>query len=264
MEPTITPTPTPAAPQTPAMVPAKQNTWAVPAAIVIAAIIMGGSYYLTGGKALPQGAATVPAATDQTATKIRPVDKTDHIRGNPNAPILLVEYSDYDCPFCKNFDDTMLQVMKDYGTNGKVAWVYRQLPLVQLHPNAPKISEASECVASIGGNDAFWKFTDRVYAEKTNQTFTNIARISEYAVGAGVDKVKFEDCYNNAKMKDKVAASVSEALAAGARGTPHTFVIVGDQKTTIDGAQPYPVVKQLLDSILAQLDGTAAPKPAAK
>ena len=82
-----------------------------------------------------------------------------------------------------------------------------------------------------------------------------------YIMGYRADKT---DPHNNDKMKDKVAASVSGALAAGARGTPHTFVIVGDQKTTIDGAQPYPVVKQLLDTILAQLDGTPVPKAAAK
>lgn len=233
----------------------------VPIAIVIAAALIAGAIYINGNnpkQAAVQKDATQAAAVDEKTT-FRAVDSTDHIRGNPNAPIVLVEYSDFDCPFCKQFDDTLQQIMKDYGTSGKVAWVYRQLPLQQLHPNAPKIAIASECVAQLGGNDAFWKFSDRIFKEKTDRTFTDMSRISEYAVGAGVEKAAFEDCYNNNKTKDKVDKSVAEAFAAGARGTPHTFILVGDQRTVINGAQPYPVVKQIIENVIAQIEGKKAP-----
>ncbi len=233
-----------------------RESFSVPIAIVIAAALIAGAIYLTGNN--PKQAAVQKEAAQATAdanTKFRAVDSTDHIRGNPNAPIMLVEYSDFDCPFCKQFDDTLQQIMKDYGASGKVAWVYRQLPLQQLHPNAPKIAMASECAAQLGGNDAFWKFSDRIFKEKTDRTFTDMSRISEYAVGAGVDKTAFEDCYNNNKTKDKVDKSIAEAFAAGARGTPHTFILVGDQRTVINGAQPYPVVKQIIENVLAQIEG---------
>lgn len=229
------------------------TTLAVPIAIVLAAGLIAGAIYLNGKNPQP----VVTKNTPPTEEKIvfRPVDKTDHIRGNPNAPIMLVEYSDYDCPFCKQFHDTLTQVMKDYGVDGKVAWVYRQLPLQQLHPNAPKIAIAAECVAELAGNDGFWKFSDRIFTEKTDRDFTNMSRITEYATGAGAEKSAFELCYNSNKTKDKVDASIAEAAKAGARGTPHTFVLVGDQRTVINGAQPYPVVKQVIDNILAQIEG---------
>jgi len=233
---------------------APRESLAVPIAIVIAAGLIAGAIYLGGGNAQPVAKGT-PAAEQAAETTFRAVDDTDHIRGNPNAPILFVEYSDYDCPFCKNFHDTMNQLMRDYGESGKIAWVYRHMPLEQLHPNAPKIAEAAECVAKLGGNDAFWKFSDRVFNEKTTRDLTVMSRITEYATDAGADKEKFENCYASGEMAEKVAASVQEGAAAGVRGTPHTFVIVGDDKTTINGAQPYSVVKQITDGLLQQLEG---------
>ncbi len=92
------------------------------------------------------------------------VDDTDHVRGNPEAKITIIEYSDFDCPFCSRFHSTMLQVLEAY--NGQVKWVYRDFPLPQLHPNAPKLAEAAECVASQNGKEAFWNFADAYYAAK--------------------------------------------------------------------------------------------------
>ncbi len=235
--------------------PAAKESLAVPIAIVIAAGLIAGAIYLSGGKT-PTAPVAGTAGTEETETTFRPVDDTDHIRGNPNAPILLVEYSDYDCPFCKNFDDTMQQIMREYGETGKVAWVYRHMPLEQLHPNASKIAEAAECVAKLGGNAAFWKFSDRVFAEKTNRDFTVMSRITEYATDAGVDSDAFQNCYASGEMADKVANSIQEGFDAGVRGTPHTFVIVGNDKTSINGAQPYSVVKQIIDNILEQVEGS--------
>lgn len=229
-----------------------RESLAVPAAIIIAALLIAGAIYLNGKNPAPVN----PSGNTPEEKEIvfRAVNETDHVRGNPNAKILLVEYSDYDCPFCKQFHDTLNQVMKEYGESAKVGWVYRHLPLEQLHPNAPKIAEAAECVADIGGNDAFWKFTDRVFQEKTVQDFTEMSRLAEYASDAGADKNEFELCLNSGKMKEKVEASMAEALAAGARGTPHTFVIVGGERTVINGAQPYAVVKQVIDNILKQIE----------
>jgi len=99
------------------------------------------------------------------ATKMRPVSADDHILGDINSEIIVVEYSDLDCPFCKVFHPTMHQVVEK--SEGKVAWVYRHYPIPQLHPNAPKKAEETECAWELGGNDAFWKYADKVFESPT-------------------------------------------------------------------------------------------------
>src|SRR5690349_16280049 len=99
----------------------------------------------------------------QKANAIRRISASrDHIYGNPDAPISLVEYSDFECPFCKRFHSTAKEIIDAYG--GKVNWVYRHFPLSMHNPGAEKQAEASECVAQLGGNDAFWKYANAIYA----------------------------------------------------------------------------------------------------
>jgi protein-disulfide isomerase len=95
---------------------------------------------------------------------LRPLDENDHLQGATDAPVVVLEYSDLQCPYCKRFHDTMNQVMEKYGTEKKVAWAYRHFPILSNHPDAAKVAEASECAAELGGNDAFWKFLDEVFA----------------------------------------------------------------------------------------------------
>jgi protein-disulfide isomerase len=230
---------------------------AIPVAIVIGFGMIAAAIFFSGSNAKPaEVAKDVPPETTKETT-VRPVDDTDYIRGNPNAPILVIEYSDYDCPFCKNFHDTMNRIMEEYGVSGKVGWVYRQFPLEQLHPNAPRISEAAYCVGELGGSDAYWKFSDLIFNEREINAPTNMTRLPEFATTAGVDKTKFNECLNSGKFKDKVQASIAEGAAAGAQGTPYSIVTVGGQQAVINGAQPYAVVKQIIDNLVAQLEGQA-------
>ena len=99
---------------------------------------------------------------DPALDKVEPVSDKDHLLGNPSAPVKIVEYSDLDCPFCKTFHATLQQIMEDYGKQGKVAWVYRHFPLAQLHPDAPRKAEATECATELGGQQAFWALTDQI------------------------------------------------------------------------------------------------------
>lgn len=191
------------------------------------------------------------------------MSKDDHIRGNPNAPIVIVEYSDYDCPFCRIFHDTMNKVIEKYGGEGKVAWVFRQFPINELHPNATKIAEASECVAELGGNEAFWKFNDALndsreisYGTGGNITGvepTDMSRISEFAQTAGVDANKFDLCYNSGKYTEKIQNDIVAAQKAGARGTPYSILIAGNQQGPIEGAQPFELVDKMVGQVLSQL-----------
>jgi len=239
------------------------SSFGIPVAIVIAAALIAGAIYLGGngsGNTQAPNTAEEESPEEQTTpdVTVEPVTDEDHIRGNPNAPILMIEYSDYDCPFCKNFHETMNRVMDEYGQDGRVAWVYRHFPLEQLHPNAPAIAHASECVAELGGNEAFWTFSDLIFEERGRNEATDLARLPEFAETAGVDPEEFQSCQDSGRYTEEIEADVEEAIAAGGQGTPHTIVQVGDQRGVINGAQPYSAVKQVIDRLLGQIEGGGA------
>lgn len=232
---------------------------AVPIAIVVGFTMIALAIFFSGNKGNdgPAAPPNVPEG-DVLAASVRTVDETDYIKGNPNAPILMIEYSDYDCPFCKQYHETLTQIMNEYGITGRVAWVYRQFPLEQLHPNSPKISESALCVGSLGGSAAFWKFTDAVFTSRELEEPTNMVTLPELAVEAGVDKDAYQSCVSSGQMKEKVEASVEEAFALGAQGTPYTVLVVGNEQAVVNGAQSYDVVKSIIDNLISQLDGLPA------
>jgi protein-disulfide isomerase len=237
------------------MQPNTNTSVAIPVAIVIGFGLIAAAIYLSGTRGTPIAVPTQPAAqAERQAVNIRPVDETDYIRGNPNAPIMIVEYSDYDCPFCKNFHDTMKRVMDEFGVNGQVAWVYRQYPIAQLHPNAPRISEAALCVGEFAGQNGFWTFSDLVFSERDINAPTNMARLNEFAVTAGASSVAFEECLASGRYTETVQASLADGAAAGIQGTPHSVIIAGNQRAPISGAQPYEVVRGIVSELVSQLE----------
>ncbi len=121
--------------------------FSVPVSIIIAGCIMAGALYYSNLKAKEHKAIieTVQKTETGSSSKMRPVTAEDHILGNPNADLVIVEYSDTECPFCKQFHSTMRRVMTDYGNSGKVAWVYRHFPIDSLHSKARNEAEATEC-----------------------------------------------------------------------------------------------------------------------
>lgn len=235
----------------------QQNTSsiAIPIAIVAGFGLIALAIYFSGiGTTAAPAPTPAPEPTTQASGKIRPVDSTDYIKGNPNAPILIVEYSDYDCPFCKQFHETMTRIMDEYGVGGRVAWVYRQFPLTQLHPNADRISQAALCVGELGGNDAFWKYTDKIFAERNLNEPTDVSQLPGYAEEVGVTKDSLLACLESGKHAETIVNSLKDGAQAGIQGTPQSYVIVGNQMAPINGAQPYAVVKQVIDNLLGQLE----------
>ncbi len=185
----------------------------------------------------------------------RPVDETDYIRGNPNAPILLIEYSDFDCPFCKQYHNTMNSIMDEFGVDGRVAWVYRQFPIEQLHPNSPRISEAALCVGDLGGNTKFWQFTDLLFEQRDYDAPTNVVRLPEYAERVGVDRNEYTTCMDSGRMRQAVVDSTKDGFNAGIRGTPYTYVVAGNQQAVVNGARSYDTIRGIVTNLVDQLNG---------
>lgn len=223
--------------------------FSVPLAIIIAGALIGGALYFSGSKSA-KPTAVVPDTV--SAEGMRPVDANDHILGNPDAKLVIVEYSDTECPFCKQFHNTMKRIMETYGKDGKVAWVYRHFPIDQLHSKARKQAEATECAADQGGNDKFWAFTNTLYERTPSNNGFDDKQLPVIAKDIGLDVDAFNTCLSSGKFTAKVEADYQDAVKAGGRGTPYSLIIVEKDgtKVPINGAQPYDSLKGTLDLLL--------------
>lgn len=169
----------------------------------------------------------------------------DWVRGAKDAGISIVEYSDFDCPFCQRHHETMNQIMKEY--DGKVNWIYRHFPLTSLHPNASKKANAAECAGAIGGQDAFWKYSDEIFARDEGGTTSELVDI---AAQIGVNRSKFETCLNKEEYSSVVNGDAQDAVTQGGNGTPYNVIVAGDQQIPVNGAVPFEQFKSILDSLL--------------
>lgn len=185
-----------------------------------------------------------------TEIKLAPVTDKDWVRGKKNAKIAVVEFSDTECPFCKRFHPTMQQLIKEYPD--KVKWIYRHFPLTSIHPKAPKEAEATECAGELGGNEGFWKYIDRLFEVTPANNGLDLAQLPQIAEDVGLNRKKFESCLESGKYAEKVQKQADDAVAAGARGTPYSVVVVGDQKIPVSGAVPFEQLKTIIDGLIKE------------
>lgn len=230
--------------------------FAIPAAIIVAGILIGGALIYSNNSATPGTASVTETVDEQRAQgdpleNLKPVTDADHIRGNPDAPVKIVEFSDTECPFCKRFHETMKQVMDEYGKAGLVAWVYRHFPLESLHSKSQKEAEALECASELGGNNGFWAYTDRLYEVTPSNDGLDLAELPRIAEFVGLNRAKFETCLSSGKYEKKVQANYEDAVGAGGVGTPFSITVAVDgTKILISGAQPYNAVKDAIEQAL--------------
>ncbi len=228
-----------------------KNNLLIPISIVIAGVIVAGAVFYTKKTNAP---ATIKDTIVQQNPEenMKPVDAEDHILGNPNASVLMVEYSDTDCPFCQEFQGSLQKIMDEYGRDGKVAWVYRHFA---FHPKAPKEAEATECVAELGGNEKFWQYVDLLFSKKNFKDVPynglDPKELSVIAASIGINKTAFVNCFDSGKYEAKVAASYDDAVKSGARGTPYTILVTRNGKIPITGgAIPYAQLKTAIETLL--------------
>ena len=218
-------------------------------AIIIAGIIIGGAILLK--DSLPgdgSGLANIPGDPNSLNVEIRPVSGDDHILGNKNAKIVIVEYSDTECPFCKNFHRTMQEGGKE--NDGEVAWVYRHYPIPELHSKAPRQAEATECAYEQGGNTAFWKYIDRMFEVTPSNNGLPDSELENIAEYVGLNSSAFYTCLQSGKYKDKVADDIADGRKAGVSGTPSSLILVnGKVVDRIAGAQPLDIVLQMVNQV---------------
>lgn len=240
--------------------------------LIVASFFIGSLWtklqYLEKGGTAVQGTTTVNAQgtgqqvaapqavpTEDLSPKKVSIDN-DAVLGDKNAKVTLIDFSDYECPFCKRyFDDTFSQIKKNYIDTGKIKYVYRDLPL-SFHQNAHKEAEAAECAREQGGDEVYYKYHDEIFTRTTsNGTGLALTELSVIATDLGLDGTALQSCLDAGKYKAEVDKDLADATAVGASGTPTFFigkstpdgVIIG---TKLVGAQPYSAFQVEIDKQL--------------
>ena len=145
------------------------------------------------------------------------IDKTDPVRGNKKAKYALIEYSDYDCPFCKDFHSTVKQLIDE---NSDFKWIFRQFPLAQIHPNATEKAKAAMCVYKLGGNDKFWAFSDTMYEDQSILPADLKAEVTKI----GISESTYNDCLKNFDTSD-FDNDFDLARQMNITGTPTSIIV---------------------------------------
>lgn len=226
----------------------------LPVSIIIAGVLIGGGVYLNGriAKENPTTTQKQEQASDNLADSVRPIDANDHILGSSSAKVLVIEYSDTECPFCKNFHQTMLSIMQEYGKNGDVAWIYRHYPIAGLHSKSIKEAEATECAGNLGGNSKFWEYINKVYEITPSNDGLDPKELTNIAKQVGLSSTAFDTCLNSGEFTPRVNADIQNAQEIGISGTPYSVIVdvKNNKYYPIEGAYPYANIKSAIDLIL--------------
>jgi len=187
--------------------------------------------------------------TEDQAEKVPGISDSDYVLGNVDAEVVLITYSDLECPFCERFHPTGKQVVDEYGD--KIAWVFRHFPLETIHPRALPAANAVECVGKETGSEGFWKFLDTVFIDQAK--YLTDAGLREAAIASGANGESFDSCFSNNEFEGKVREMTTKASEAGVTGTPATYIINKNRDTwLVPGAVPVESLKATIDEALGE------------
>lgn len=229
----------------------KGQPFSVPVAIIIAGAIIGAALYFGGNRSgvpSPSGIPGTPGeqAAPPLAGKAGVDIGTLPPLGDTNASVTIVEFSDFQCPFCRRFHETVFPNLKrDYIDSGKVRFAYRDFAF--LGPESFAASNAARCANEQG---KFWEYHDTLFAEQAgeNQNAFSKENLKRFARDLRLDTAQFNSCVDSDKFADAVSADIAAGQQAGVQRTPATFV----NGLLISGAQPYPEFQRVIEAELAQ------------
>lgn len=221
------------------------TTWQVITAVLAVLLIV--SIFTNGFRFTPTGATVaetekIPAPTPEptpTVERVAVSADDDPVKGPANAKITIIEFSDYQCPFCARAEPTMNQIIDTYKDDIKI--VYRDFPL-GFHENAQKAAEASECADEQG---KFWEYHDKLFA---NQGALDIPSLKAYAIELKLNSAQFNQCLDSGKYEPEVKKDLEDGKAAGVSGTPAFFI----NGRLVSGAQPFDNFKKVIDEELGK------------
>jgi protein-disulfide isomerase len=223
----------------------RQNGYALPIAIVAAGLLIGSALYFGGNNSSSNhnrrsAVIGLPEVSGVEAASFRMPNGSDHTRGNPDAKIAIVEFSDFECPFCARLHPTLERIVEE---DENIKWIYRHFPL-NSHSKAFGAAVASECIAKLSGNEGFWNFADFLFA---NQRQLGDNFYKDFAVQNGISESEFNECLKDRAVASEVQADLNEVIKASGWGTPFSVIVTEEGKLIpFSGALPYEHIKSLL------------------
>lgn len=228
------------------MKPSAQAGYGTAIAIVIAGLFIAGAIFWGSNRSVSptnaQEIAAPQAPTREPSDGFRLPNESDHVRGNVDAKVSIVEFSDLECPFCARLHPTLTRIVEE---DNDVKWIYRHFPLSSIHSKALSAAVASECIAKLGNNDSFWKFADTVFAD---QGRLGGSFYQEFARTLGIDVSAFNTCTKDKAIANEVQIDLDEVIKLGGRGTPFVAIVTASgELATFSGALPYEQIKSLIN-----------------
>lgn len=240
----------------------KDSLWKYSTFILVVIVIIGGFVVFVGDNGSITGNVVAnnpsPTGAPSRPSQVTASADDDPVLGDKNAPVEIIEFSDYQCPFCRKFwTETLPQIEKEYIDTGKVKFVYRDFPLDSIHPAAQPAAEAANCVREKGGDEAYYKMHDKIFQEGNildggdpitgpvrGTAQFGVGELKEWAKDLGYE---IDGCLDSGKYASEVQKDLADGQAAGGQGTPY-FVINGKP---LSGAQPFSAFKQVIEAELA-------------
>ncbi len=238
----------------------KEGKFSTPQAILVAGALIAGAILISAISKQQLANSPAPSPADAPEDRVAETNDSlklllpfeegvDHWRGASNPSITIYEYSDIDCPFCMRFHETLQTIVSEYPED--VRWVYRHLPLDQLHPEARQKAIMSECVFLQAGEEAFWDLLDGMYEEPSS-----LAGLPDYVSLYGLDDEIYQECLTSQSAQARISRDEQNAVATRGSvqiGTPWSIIELPDgSRIPFSGAQPTSVVRSVIDAILAQ------------
>jgi len=219
------------------------NFWKITTIVVIVLL----AFLVFKNPSVPSGAAggavagaPSPSAPSGAQVNMEALMDDDAVKGDPDAPVTIIEWSDFECPFCARFyTETLGLIEQQYINTGKVKLIYRDFPL-SFHPNAQKAAEAAECAGEQG---EYWEMHDLLFEKGVSG---GVAAFKSYAQQLGLDTAAFNECLDTGAMAAEVQKDMADGAAAGITGTPG-FLVNGK---LVSGAQPFSVFQQIIEAEL--------------
>ena len=218
--------------------PTAGNVYLVPGAIIVAGLLIAGAVVYSNAPRSTSPDRNTAAIGGSIAGDL---SDDDPLLGDPQAPVTMVEFGDFQCPFCRRlFETTLSDIKEKYVATGKVKFIYRDFPLSSIHSEAEKAAEAGECADEQG---KFWALHDLLYER---QDALGVANYKKWAAEIGLNAQQFNECLDSGKYAEEVAKDLADGQAAGVNGTPATFI----NGRLVSGAVPFAQFEVIIEEEL--------------